>query len=419
VSHLHKVLPLDKKDALNALKIDRGSELQPGPGRRGWLVGAPVAVVAVAVVVALTWWFSQPRAVLVQTQTVAVQGSDAPSGSILNASGYVVAEQQATVSSQVTGMITAVYAQEGMRVKQGEVLARLDDRGARAVLASAQSQLQSDEALVAQNRAQLLKDRQNFTRTAALAAQHLMSQSDLDNAQAAVDMDKAALAHAKGQVKVDQDNLKAAAIGVSYTVIRAPFSGVVTEKYAHPGEMISPAAVGGFTQTGICTLVDMKSLEIDVDVNEAYIQRVHDNMRVDAVLDAYPNWHIPAHVISVVPTANKEKATVKVRIAFDKLDPRILPQMGVQVWFYAEPNSNHAQPSVARISIPQTAVHGSAGNQYVYLVRQGLVKQQSVKISPGANGQVTVLSGLNGGETLVVSSKSPLHDGQAVRVETQ
>ncbi|MBU6510627.1 MAG: efflux RND transporter periplasmic adaptor subunit [Gammaproteobacteria bacterium] len=409
---------MDKKDALNALKIDRDAEPAAGRGRRGWLVGGLIAMAAVVIAVVLTWWFSQPNAVLVQTQTVAVQGGDSNAGSILNASGYVVAEQQATVSSQITGMIAAVYAQEGMRVKQGEVLARLDDRAARATLAGAQGQLQADEALVAQNQAQLLKDRQNLRRTAALAKQHLMSQSDLDNATAAVDMDKAALDHARGQVKVDQDNLKAAQIGLSYTVIRAPFSGVVTEKYAHPGEMISPAAVGGFTQTGICTLVDMKSLEIDVDVNEAYIQRVKNNMRVDAVLDAYPSWHIPAHVISVVPTANKEKATVKVRIAFDKLDPRILPQMGVQVWFYAEPNSN-TQTSVATISIPQSAVHGSAGSQYVFLVANGRVKQQSVKVLPGANQQVTVVSGLNGGETLVTASPASLRDGEAVRVATQ
>ncbi|MBU6469450.1 MAG: efflux RND transporter periplasmic adaptor subunit [Gammaproteobacteria bacterium] len=408
---------MDKKDALNALKIDREAQPAPGRGGRGWWLGGIIAVLAVLLIVA-AWWIFYPRTVMVQAQTVAVQGADANSGSILNASGYVVAEQQATVSSQITGMITVVYAQEGMRVKQGEVLARLDDRGMRAALAAAQSVLQADQALVAQNRAQLLKDRQNLTRTKALAKQHLMSRADLDNAQAAVDMDKAALAHAQGQVKVDQDNLQAAQIGLSYTVIRAPFNGVVTEKYAHPGEMISPAAVGGFTQTGICTLVDMQSLEIDVDVNEAYIQRVHNNMRVDAVLDAYPNWHIPAHVISVVPTANKEKATVKVRIAFDKLDARILPQMGVQVWFYPEPNTK-AQAQTATISIPQSALHGSGASQYVYLVVNGNVKQQSVKTLPGTNGQVTVVSGLNGGETLVTAAPSTLHDGEAVRVASQ
>ncbi|MGH8312546.1 MAG: efflux RND transporter periplasmic adaptor subunit, partial [Gammaproteobacteria bacterium] len=290
---------MDKKDALNALKIDRDAQPAAGRGGRGWWLGGIIGVL-VALLIVAGWWIFYPRTVEVQAQTVALQGGDSNAGSILNASGYVVAEQQATVSSQITGMIIAVYAQEGMRVQQGEVLARLDDRGMRAALAAAQSLLRADQALVAQNRAQLLRDRQNLTRTKALAKQHLMSQADLDNAQAAVDMDKAALAHAEGQVKVDQDNLQAAQIGLSYTVIRAPFSGVVTEKYAHPGEMISPAAVGGFTQTGICTLVDMKSLEIDVDVNEAYIQRVHNNMRVDAVLDAYPSWHIPAHVISVV-----------------------------------------------------------------------------------------------------------------------
>ncbi|MGH8396666.1 MAG: efflux RND transporter periplasmic adaptor subunit [Gammaproteobacteria bacterium] len=406
---------MDKKDALNALKIDRDAPPAPSHVHRGWWIGS-IAVIAVIIAVVLAWWFMHPSAVLVQTQSVVVQGGDASGGSILNASGYVVAEQQATVSSQITGMINAVYAQEGMRVKKGEVLARLDDRQARALLAGAQNQLQADQALVAQNQAQLLKDQQNLTRTVALAQQHLMSQSDLDNAQAAVDMDKATLAHAQGQVKVDEDNVHAATIGLSYTVIQAPFSGVVTEKYAHPGEMISPAAVGGFTQTGICTLVDMQSLEVDVDVNEAYIQRVHNDMRVDAVLDAYPNWHIPAHVISVVPTANKEKATVKVRIAFNKLDSRILPQMGVQVWFYAEQN-NQAQPSVVTIAIPQSAVHGNGNNQYVYLVEQNRVKQQSVKTLPGASGQVTVLSGLKGGETLVVSAKSPLHDGESVRVQ--
>ncbi len=408
---------MDKKDALNALKIDRDAPPTPGRGGRKWWLGGIIAALVIILILA-GWWLFHPRAVEVRIMQVVAQGGDSNGGSILNASGYVVAEQQATVSSQVTGMITAVYAQEGMRVKQGEILARLDDRQARTLLASAHGQLQADQALVDQNQAQLLKDQQNLTRTLVLAKQHLMSQSDLDNAQAAVDMDKATLAHAQGQVKVDEDNVRAATIGVSYTVIQAPFSGVVTEKYAHPGEMISPAAVGGFTQTGICTLVDMQSLEVDVDVNEAYIQRVHNDMRVDAVLDAYPNWHIPAHVISVVPTANKEKATVKVRIAFDKLDPRILPQMGVQVWFYAEQNKN-AQPQAATIAIPQGAVHGSGNNQYVYLVEQGRVKQQSVKILAGANGQVTVLAGLSGGEQLVVSAKTPLHDGEAVREQNQ
>ena len=353
---------MDKKDALNALKIDRDAPAVASP-RRGWWIGGALLAVAVILVAAGWWWF-HPRAVTVRTMSVAVQGGDSSGGSILNASGYVVAQQQATVSSQVTGMINAVYVEEGVHVKKGQVLARLDDSAAHASVATAASQLQADQALVAQNQAQLLKDQQNLTRTITLAKQGLLSQSDLDSAQAAVSIDEANLDHARGLVRVDQDNLRSSNIYLDYTVIRAPFSGVVTEKYAHPGEMISPAAVGGFTKTGICMLVDMRSLEIDVDVNEAYIQRVHDGQPVDAVLDAYPNWHIPAHVISVVPTANKEKATVKVRIAFDKLDPRILPQMGVQVWFYAEKGA-HAEPQAATITIPQGAVHGSGDRKSV------------------------------------------------------
>ena len=403
---------MDKKDALNALKIDRDPPAVASP-RRGWLLGG-ISLVLAIIVIASAWWYFHPKAVSVQTMIVAVQGGDAAGGSILNASGYVVAQQQATVSSQVTGMINAVYVEEGMQVKKGQVLARLDDSAARATVATAASQLQTDQALVGQNRAQLLKDQQNLTRTVTLAKQGLLSQSDLDSAQAAVAIDQANLEHAQGQVKVDQDNLRSSKIFLDYTVIRAPFSGVVTEKYAHPGEMISPAAVGGFTKTGICMLVDMRSLEIDVDVNEAYIQRVHDGMPVDAVLDAYPSWHVPAHVISVVPTANQEKATVKVRIAFDKLDPRMLPQMGVQVWFYAEASKN-PEPQVTRIVIPQTAVHGESGSQYVYLLEQGHVKQQNVKTLPAPDKQVTVLSGLSGGEILVVSSKEPLHVGQAAQ----
>lgn len=403
---------MDKKDALNALKIDRDAPAAASH-RRGWLIGA-ISLAMAIMVVAGAWWYFQPKAVTVQTMTVAAQGGDASGGSILNASGYVVAQQQATVSSQITGMIYAVYVEEGMHVKKDQVLARLDDSAARATVATAASQLQADQALVAQNRAQLLKDQQNLARTQTLAKQGLLSQSDLDSAQAAVAIDQANLEHAQGQVKVDQDALTSSKIYLDYTVIRAPFSGVVTEKYAHPGEMISPAAVGGFTKTGICMLVDMRSLEIDVDVNEAYIQRVKDGMPVDAVLDAYPSWHIPSHVISVVPTANQEKATVKVRIAFDKLEPRILPQMGVQVWFYAEASKN-PEPQITRIVIPQSAVHGESGNQYVYLLDKGHVKQQVIKTLPAPDKQVTVLSGLSGGETLVVSSKEPLHAGQAVQ----
>lgn len=405
---------MDKKDALQALKIDR-DPVPPASGTRPiWRWVAIIAAIGVGLAV-LGGFLLYPRAVSVHTEPVVVEGAGSSgAGSVLNASGYVVAEQQATVSSQITGMIRAVYVEEGMRVTKGEVLARLKDSAALASTAAAASQLRADRALVAQSKAQLFKDKRALSRTVILATQHLLSQSDLDNAEAAVNIDRADLAHARGQVQVDADNLRLARIELDYTVIRAPFSGVVTDKYAHPGEMISPAAVGGFTKTGVCMLVDMKSLEVDVDVNEAYIQRVYAGQRADAVLDAYPNWHIPAHVISVVPTANEEKATVKVRIAFNKLDPRILPQMGVQVWFYAKSRSTPAT-LLTRIEIPRSALHGSAGSEYVYLVEHGRVTRQAVKILSAPDGEVTVLAGLRGGERLVVSARARLHAGERVR----
>ncbi|MHB8425328.1 MAG: efflux RND transporter periplasmic adaptor subunit [Gammaproteobacteria bacterium] len=407
---------MDKNDAVNSLKIDRSDESQPTRGRRGW-IAAVIGVAVVAIMVVAGWWIYHSRPVTVHTMDVVAQdGGSSTGGNVLNASGYVVAEQQATVSSQITGMIHAVYVQEGMHVKNGQVLARLDDSAARADVAVATSQLQADRASVVQYQAQWVRDQKTLARTRTLVKQGLLSRADLDNAEAAVNIDAANIAHARGRMRVDENNLRLSRIELGYTVIRAPFSGMVTEKYANPGEMISPAAVGGFTKTGICMLVDMRSLELDVDVNEAYIQRVHAGQPVIAVLDAYPDWRIPAHVISVVPTANKEKATVKVRIAFDKLDPRILPQMGVQAWFYATPGG-HSEPSIASIQIPEGAVYGSGGSQYVFLVEAGHIQQQPVKTAPAAQGQVRVLSGLNGGEQLVISADTRLRAGEAVRTQ--
>jgi RND family efflux transporter MFP subunit len=212
-------------------------------------------------------------------------------------------------------------------------------------------------------------------------------------------------------VSVDERNAALDRTLLSYTVIRAPFAGVVTERYAHAGEMISPQAVGGFTQTGICKIVDMRSLEIDVDVNEAYIQRVHDGQPVEAVLDAYPGWTIPAHVISIVPTANEQKATVKVRIGFDRLDARILPQMGVQVNFVSAPGP--AGPALMRI--PSTALHGSAGRMFVYIIENKRAVRRTVTARSTSNKEAIVTAGLDGGEHVIVSAEAPLQEGMEVR----
>ena len=402
---------MDPRDTLSALKIDREQREQEG-GRRRW----PLVLLALLISGAMAggvaaWWVTRPATtVTVQTATVETAGQ---SGTALSASGYVVAQQQATVAAQVTGMVTKVHVNEGDRVKEGQVLAELDDSAARDIRNQAASQLAADRALVPQYEAQLLRDRRKRERIEKLIRVDAVSQSVLDDARAAEAVDRAQLAHARGQVRVDEQDLALKTTLLSYTVIRAPFAGVVTERYAHPGEMISPQAVGGFTQTGICKIVNMLSLEIDVDVNETYIQRVHERQKVHAVLDAYPDWTIPAHVISVVPTANERKATVKVRIAFDKLDPRILPQMGAAVDF-ASSDAASAPTSRRSITVPAAAVHGPAGSRYVYLVDNGHARRQNVTARPTGNEKMHVLSGLNGGEHVVVSASAPIKDGEEV-----
>jgi RND family efflux transporter MFP subunit len=402
---------LDPRDALGALKIDREQHEPQGSPRSRW----PLMLLALLTLAgaggAAAWWLNRPP--MITVHTVMAQSVGGGAGTSLSASGYVVAQQEAAVAAQVTGMVTAVYVHEGDKVTAGQILARLDDSAARDARGQAQSQLDTDRALVPQFEAQLARDRRMRARDEKLVQAQAISRSTLDDARAAVAVSRARLAHARGQVGVDRKKLELQKTLLSYMVIRAPFSGVVTERYAHPGEMISPQAVGGFTQTGICKIVDMHSLEIDVDVNEVYIQRVHANQKVEAVLDAYPNWTIPAHVISVVPTANEQKAAVKVRIAFDHLDPRILPQMGVAVRFISE-EAGAAAMRARGVTIPAAALHGRVGRQYVYTVESGHVRQQAVAVRPAGAKTVRVLTGLMGGERVVVSASAPLKNGEEV-----
>jgi RND family efflux transporter MFP subunit len=408
-------MSVDPRDALQALKIDREQSERrtkgaANPKRARWIIGAIVLVLVVAGCVAAGWWLLVPRPALVRTVVASAEGT-AASGSVLNASGYVVAEQEATVAAQITGMVTAVLVNEGDRVVANQILARLDDSAARATLEAAESQLEADRALIPQFAAQLDRDQRMLVRTERLARQQAMSQSALESAEAAVAVDQSFLAHAKGLVAVDEKTAALDRTLLSYAVIRAPFAGVVTERYAHPGEMISPQAVGGFTQTGICKIVDMRSLEIDVDVNEAYIQRVHDGQKVEAVLDAYPDWTIDAHVISVVPTANEQKATVKVRIAFDRLDARILPQMGVQVNFVSA--GAPAGPALMRISA--AALHQGADRMFVYIAENGRAVRRVVTARRTKDAEAVVTSGLDGGEHVIVSANTPLLEGMEIR----
>jgi RND family efflux transporter MFP subunit len=318
------------------------------------------------------------------------------------------------VSAKITGKVTEILIEEGMRVKEGDVLARLDDTEARAQLALTKAQQTATRAQLAEIRAQLAQAERDLTRQQGLADRQLVSTQALEAALTQRNMLKARLASLEEQVRVAQESVVVAQVQLDNTVVRAPFSGVVTAKAAQPGEMISPMSAGGsFTRTGIGTIVDMDSLEIQVDVNEAFINRVKPDQPVEAMLNAYPDWQIPGAVIAIIPTADRSKATVKVRIAINVKDPRIVPDMGVRVAFLEPPATPLAQP-MSGVLVPAEAVREEGSAAVVFVYTNGKAERRSVALGETSSGQRRVRSGLRDGERVVLSPPASLQDGHPV-----
>jgi len=397
------------QDLLKQLHIDR----RPGAKKRRpwWLV--PLVVVGVLVAAIAAW--SSTRPVTVETAQ-ARAAAELGTASVLDASGYVTARRIATVSSKVTGKVREVLIEEGQRVAEGEVLAYLDPADAEAQRDLAGAQLASSRSQLVEAQAQLTLANQTLKRQKELAARQLVAASSLDAAVADRDSRGARLVSLQRAVQVARDQLAITALGVDNTIIRAPFAGVIVAKAAQPGEMISPiSAGGGSIRTGIGTLVDMDSLEVQVDVNEAYIGRVTPKMPVEAVLNAYPEWKIPAEVIAIVPTADRSKATVKVRIALKSKDTRIVPDMGVRVSFLDEAKPDAPPPTGA--FVPERAVVTVDGASHVFTVADGKAKRVPVTLGEKRDTDQQVLTGLSGGETVVLSPSQKLGDGDRVAVK--
>jgi RND family efflux transporter MFP subunit len=361
-----------------------------------------------------------------RTQTPGVEVAGAlPANSpqaetLLNASGYVTPRRRATVAAKITGRVTGVFFEEGMSVNEGQLLASLDDSDAKRALNAATADRNASRAAIADLEVQLKYAEIQLRRTQELVAEKVQSQEALDTARTNVDSLKAKILLAKDQVTASEARVLEAQQGVDNCIIRAPFGGIVVSKDAQVGEMVSPiSAGGGFTRTGIATIVDMNSNEIEVDVNEAYIARVHRGQKVMATLDAYPDWHIPSHVRTIIPTADRDKGTVKVRITFNKLDPKILPDMGVKVAFLSETNSaKKAKPQgpAVRAIIPQAAVRGAGAESYVFAVRDGKVERRAVTLGQTISHNIEVMAGVNPGDELVVHGPENLHDGMKVAI---
>jgi len=407
-------MTVEQSDLLKQLHIDRGPDRPPR--RRGRLLAVLVLILLAGVgALWLGWGRLRPPVVQTTVARAAVPGGAA--GSVLDASGYVTARLQATVSAKITGKVTEVLIEEGMRVREGAVLARLDDTEARAQLALARAQLVAARSQLAEVRAQLEQAERDYVRQQGLFDRQLVSPQSLDAALAQRDMLRARLASTQEQIKVAQESLSVAQVQLDNTVIRAPFSGVVVAKSAQPGEMISPiSAGGGFTRTGIGTIVDMNSLEIQVDVNESYINRVTPGQPVEATLNAYPDWKIPGEVIAIIPTADRSKATVKVRIAIKTRDARIVPDMGVRVGFLESAGGAPA-PAAAGVLVPTEAVRPDGNDGIVFVVADNKkVERRRVTLGPDAAGQRRVVSGLREGERVVLAPPAGLEDGQTVRL---
>ncbi|MBA2259247.1 MAG: efflux RND transporter periplasmic adaptor subunit [Acidobacteria bacterium] len=403
------------KENLASLRIDhsdRGGGLRKGP----WII----AVALIATVAAGGWYWSvrlQAAPVKVASVAVKTSGGSSP-GAVLNASGYVTARRRATVSSKVTGKVVEVFIEEGQAVRQGQVLARLDDSQARAQLAYAQAQVAAARKSAGQDQARLHEAELNLQRRQRLMQENVVGRAEVDTAQADVDSLKARIAYAQEQIAVAESQVRLRRTDLDDTVVRAPFSGIAISKDAQAGEMVSPvSAGGGFTRTGIGTIVDMSSLEIEVDVNESFINRVRPDQKVEAVLDAYPDWRIPAHVITTVPTADRQKATVRVRIAFEKMDPKILPDMGVKVSFLRDEQPDRAAAPSARFSVPKSAVRTLDGRSVVFVLKGDRVERRAVRAGLEEGDQVEVLSGVSAGEQVVVEGPVDLKDGDRVKIQ--
>jgi HlyD family secretion protein len=415
----------DKNTLLEQLRIDRGAEERSGAVRGGWWIVALVVLCVVLLGLGVAWALLGGPRFAVEAATAEPPAQAGAAAAVLQATGYVTARREATVSTQITGTLIQVLIEEGDHVKEGQVLARLEDTAQQAALAQAQAQLQVAAATLAQYQAQLEQARRDLVRNQDLVVRQLVSQQALESARTQVETLAAQVEAQKKQVQLARAGVEGAQVQLSYTVVRAPFTGVIVAKAAQAGEIVSPiSAGGGFTRTGIGTIVDMESLEFEVDVNEAYINRVEPGQPAQGVLDAYPDWTIPAHVIAIIPTADRSKATVKVRIAIDQKDPRILPDMGVRVSFLeggaagSRPptgSTGGAAPPPKGVLVPAGAIVQRDGRNVVFVIEGERVRLRPV--TPGRTlGELRLVEGIAAGARVVNTPPAAMWDGARVAV---
>ncbi|HCS64357.1 MAG TPA: efflux RND transporter periplasmic adaptor subunit [Cellvibrio sp.] len=402
----------NKDELLSQLRINRDQQPEGNGKARLWIgIAAVIAVVVVAFSL-----LGEPAPIKVQVEMARMAVPDSSSATVLDATGYVVARRTATVSSKVTGKVAEIYIEEGQQVEKDQIVALLDDSNTRKSFELSKAELHSAKTQVAETQARLTEAKLTLERNTEMARRQLISAAALDKARADFESLRAQLNSREADIAVSEKRLAMQQQNLDDLTLRAPFTGVVISKDSQAGEMISPiSAGGGFTRTGICTIVDMASLEIEVDVNEAYIQRVRVDQFVQAVLEAYPDWKIPAKVIAIIPTADRQKATVKVRIGFQVSDARILPDMGVKVAFMnAEPIVEEKPKEPLGVRVPITAVRSEGEDKFIFVVKDGVAELRKVTLNASYGTDIYIGSGLRAGEDFVVEITPELKDGAKV-----
>ncbi len=399
---------------LSGLRIDEGAR-NNRRGRSRLRRGLIAGVVVVAVAAAMLALRGRTPEVEV---AIARPAGSAGSATLLNASGYVTPRRRATIAAKITARVLDVLVDEGMEVAEGQVLARLDASDAQRRFQAAQTARDATAALITNFEVTLANAERELKRQQELEKSGFAAVQSRETAQTTADSLRAQIQAAREQVRAADAQIGVARQDVDNCTVRAPFAGIVVSKDAQIGEMVSPiSAGGGFTRTGIATIVDMASLEIEVDVNESYIARVRTGQRVEATLDAYPDWRIPSKVRTVIPTADRRNATVKVRISFDKLDPRILPDMGIKVAFLADEPAGGAPAAAPRALVPQAAVRDEAGKKVVYVVRDGRLERRAVTLGGNRGSDVEVMAGVGEGDAVLVRGPEGLREGRRVKVK--
>jgi len=410
---------VEKSDLLQQLRIDRSEERSRSRGSRLW-IGVVAALLVLAAIGGAWWMLRGGKTFEVETATAAAPVSGgAGSAAVLQATGYVTARREATVSAQITGTLIKVMIEEGEHVDAGQVLALLEDTAQRAALAQAQAQLRAAQAQLVQAQAQLGQYQRDVKRAEDLVGRQLVSKQAVELARTQVETQTAQVDSQRKQVELAQAGVQGAQVQLGYCTVRAPFSGVIIAKAAQVGEIVSPfSAGGGFTRTGIGTIVDMDSLEIEVDVNESYINRVTANQTIESVLDAYPDWKIPGHVIAIIPTADRSKATVKVRVAMDNKDSRVVPDMGVRVSFLEEAPKQGAEqaPPPKGVLVPANSIVQRDGKSAVFAVDGDKARLRAV--TPGQNmGDLRLVEGIAAGTRVVRDPPAEMTDGSRVAIK--